>query len=123
MNVKAPARFAVVAALVAGIFSFSAAAQGGGPQLKLNITAKCEGPDAVFEILNEGELWPAMAKISVYRTDSKSLLTTRQMRMTAGQKMAYKAKGSTEGKTEVGVWVEPQWYSRPFSFDAVITCD
>ena len=115
--------WAVFMVAIVGIFAFPLAAQEKGAQLKINVTAKCDGEDAVFEILNEGELWPAMAKISVYRTDSKTLLTSRSMRMAAGQKMAYKAKGSTEGKTDVGLWVEPQWYKRAFVFDAIIACD
>ncbi len=125
MDTKISARVAVivVGVLVAGISVFPVAAQEQGAQLKLNVTARCEDSDAVFEIVNEGEPWPVMAKISVYRTDSRALIATRQMRMTTGQKMAYKTKGSTEGKTEVGLWVEPQWYKRPFVFDAVIACD
>ena len=121
---KAQALFAAIlfGTLVGAFAPCPVAAQGSGAQLKVNVNAKCEGVDAVFEILNEGELWPAMAKISVYRADSKTLVSTRQMRMAPGQKMAYKAKGSAEGKTEFGLWIEPQWYTRPFVFDAVIAC-
>jgi hypothetical protein len=120
MKISARAAVIVVGVLVAGISAFPVAAQEQGAQLKLNITAKCEGSDALFEIVNEGQLWPAMAKISVYRTDNRTVIMTRQMRMTYGQKMAFKAKGLAEGKREFGLWIEPPWYERPFVFDAVI---
>lgn len=117
----------VIAALILTLsglgVAFPLAAQEQGPPLKINVSVKCEGRDAVFEVLNEGPPWPGMAKISVYRTDTRTLVSSREMRMTAGQKMAYKAKGSTEGKVEVGLWVEPRWYKRAFVFDAVASCD
>lgn len=122
---KTPATnfFAALILTLSGLGIAPLAAQERGPALKINVSVKCEGRDAVFEVLNEGPPWPGMAKIAVYRTDTRTLVSSREMRMTAGQKMAYKAKGSTEGKVEVGLWVEPGWYKRAFVFDAVASCD
>lgn len=124
---KTPATDLVAALILTlsglGIAFPLAAQEQQGPPLKINVSVKCEGRDAVFEVLNEGPPWPGMARISVYRTDTRALVSSRQMRMTAGQKMAYKAKGSAEDKIEVGLWVEPGWYKRPFAFDAVASCD
>lgn len=124
MKTSATNLFAALILTLSGLgVAFPLAAQEQGPTLKINVSVKCEGRDAVFEVLNEGPPWPGMAKISVYRTDTRTLVSSREMRMTAGQKMAYKAKGSTEGKVEVGLWVEPGWYKRAFVFDAVASCD
>lgn len=116
--------FAALILTLSGLgITFPLAAQEQGQAIKINVSVKCEDRDAVFEVLNEGPPWPGKAKIAVYRTETRTLVSSREMRMTAGQKMAYKAKGSTEGKVEVGLWVEPDWYKRAFVFDAVASCD
>lgn len=91
------------------------------PEVKLNVNAKCEGGEAQFEIVNAGDRWPAMATVKILRTDTRAEIAQREMRMAPGQRMVYRAKGAPSG-TEVGLWIEPGWYERPFAFDAVIAC-
>lgn len=93
----------------------------GGP-VKVSITGQCEGGDAVFLVINEGDPWPVPSRITVYRTQGRSLVSQRLMRLTAGQRASFRVKGAAAAQAEFGVFVEPAWYQRPFVYDATITC-
>ena len=92
-----------------------------GPEIKLTVNAKCEGGDAQFEIINTGATWPQMAMISILRTDNRAVISQRQMRMAAGQKLVFRAREAPQG-VGIGLWVEPEWYKRAFDFDSVVNC-
>lgn len=96
-------------------------AQASDP-VRLAVTASCDGGFALFTVVNEGELWPQMSKISVYRTDGRTLVSQRSIRMTKGQRMSFKVKGSPASPVELGIWIEPSWYQRDFAYDAKIVC-
>lgn len=124
------AAIATVAAIVASISSMQRLAaadrieelaQAGDP-VRLAVTASCEGGFALFTVVNEGELWLQMSKISVYRTDGRTLVSQRSIRMTKGQRMSFKVKGSPASPVELGIWIEPSWYQRDFAYDAKIVC-
>lgn len=90
--------------------------------VRLAVTASCDGGFALFTVVNEGELWSQMSKISVYRTDGRVLVSQRSIRMTKGQRMSFKVKGSPASPVELGIWIEPSWYQRDFAYDAKIVC-
>ncbi len=123
------AAIAAVAAIVASVSSTQPTAaadrielaQTGDP-VRLAVTATCEGGFALFTVVNEGELWSQMSKISVYRTDGRTLVSQRSIRMTKGQRMSFKVKGSPASPVELGIWIEPSWYQRDFAYDAKIVC-
>lgn len=123
------AALAAIAAIVSSISStqpLAAAdrvelAQSGDP-VRLAVTASCDGGFALFTVVNEGELWSQMSKISVYRTDGRTLVSQRSIRMTKGQRMSFKVKGSPASPVELGIWIEPSWYQRDFAYDAKIVC-
>ena len=96
-------------------------AMAQGPEIKLDITARCQDGDAQFEIINAGEAWPGMAMVSLIRTDTKAVVTQREMRMRPGQRIVYRAKDAPDG-VEIGLRVEPDWYKRPPAMDTIITC-
>ena len=96
-------------------------AQASDP-VRLAVTASCTGGFALFTVVNEGELWSQMSKISVYRTDGRTLVSQRSIRMTKGQRMSFKVKGSPASPVELGIWIEPSWYQRDFAYDAKIVC-
>lgn len=128
-KLKPLAAIAGIAAIVASILSaqpLAAAdrielAQAGDP-VRLAVTASCDGGFALFTVVNEGELWSQMSKISVYRTDGQTLVSQRSIRMTKGQRMSFKVKGSPANPVELGIWIEPSWYQRDFAYDAKIVC-
>jgi hypothetical protein len=97
-----------------------AAAQG--PEIKIQVGAKCEGGDAQFEIVNVGETWPRMAMISLLRADDHTVISQRKMRMAAGQRTVFRAREAPDA-IGVALWVEPEWYKRDFAFDAAIHCE
>ena len=109
----------LIAVVCAALAVVPAAAQG--PEIKLQVSAKCEGGDAQFEIVNMGETWPRMATISILRTDNRTVVSQRKIRMAAGQRMVFRAR-EAPGAGGLGLWVEPEWYSRAFNFDAVVNC-
>lgn len=117
---------AAIVASISSVHRLAAAdrielAQAGDP-VRLAVTASCDGGFALFTVVNEGELWSQMSKISVYRTDGRVLVSQRSIRMTKGQRMSFKVKGSPASPVELGIWIEPSWYQRDFAYDAKIIC-
>ena len=92
-----------------------------GPEIKVMITPSCDSGDSRFEIHNTGEPWPGLAMISLIRTDTKEVVTQREMRLRPEQKVVYRAKDSPDG-VEVALRIEPTWYKRSPAYDSVITC-
>ena len=90
-------------------------------EIKLDITARCEGGDAQFEIVNKGERWAGMAMVSIVRTDNNAVITQREMRMAAGQRMVFRAREAPDD-IGVGLRIEPSWYKRPPALDSIIMC-
>lgn len=117
---------AAIAVLMPSAFRLSAAERvelaQAGDRVRLAVTASCDGGFALFTVVNEGELWAQMSKISVYRTDGRVLVSQRSIRMTKGQRMSFKVKGSPASPVELGIWIEPSWYQRDFAYDAKIVC-
>ena len=87
----------------------------------VRVVAACEEGDTAFQVFNEGDAWPQLGKISIYRTDGRALVSQRSMRMTSGQRASFKVK-SAGANVEFGLSVEPTWYARPFAYDAKISC-
>ncbi len=107
--------------LMGGAWAVPVPAAAQAPEITLDITARCEGGDAQFEIVNEGERWAGMATVSIVRTDNNTVITQRQMRMAAGQRMVFRAREAPDG-IAVGLRIEPDWYKRPSAHDSIITC-
>lgn len=93
-----------------------------GKELSVEVAALCEGKIATFQITNLGELWPRLAEISIYRTDTNGKITQRRLRMTNSQQMIFKVPEASKDAGEVGVFIEPTWYERVFRYDATIKC-
>ena len=94
-----------------------------GKELSLEVNAICEGKTPAFQITNLGDLWPRLAEIAIYRTDTNGMVTRRRLRMTNSQQMIFKLPDAlgTEG-SEYGLYVQPTWYDRAFQYDATVKC-
>jgi hypothetical protein len=132
-------RSAVILAAVAGVvlaggMEASASGHGTAPSrlaqtplpniaksVRVRVTAACEEGAALFQVFNEGEAWPQPGKIAIYRTEGRVLVSQRSMRMASGQRASFKVK-SPGGNIELGLSVEPTWYTRPAAYDAKIAC-
>ncbi len=93
-----------------------------GKELSVEVAALCDGKIATFQITNLGELWPRLAEVSIYRTDTNSKVTQRRLRMTNSQQMIFKVPDASKDAGEIGIFIEPAWYDRSFKYDATIKC-
>ncbi len=114
-------RILPVLLVMGGAWGVPIPAAAQGPEIKLDITARCEGGDAQFEIVNKGERWAGMAMVSIVRTDNGAVITQREMRMATGQRMVFRAREAPDN-IGVGLRIEPDWYKRPPALDSIITC-
>lgn len=93
-----------------------------GAQVNVTIAATCDGEQAVFKIVNKGNEWPTVAKFSIYRVNGNILVSQRRMRLTSNQEASFRIKGGGAQKMEFGIFIEPEWYTREFTFDEKVSC-
>ena len=83
----------------------------------------CHDGAPAFQVTNLGDRWPRLGEISIYRTDTKSMLTQRRVRMINSQQLLFKVPNEqAKDAGEVGIFIEPSWYDRPFAYDAKLKC-
>ena len=97
-------------------------AQADGSAVKLEVETSCENGIPSFKIVNRGTTWPAMGTLKVLRVTNAGIetVTTQQMRFAAGQRASFRMKNA--GDDTVGLYVDPSWYEREFTFDAKLHC-
>ena len=94
-----------------------------GKELSLEVAAMCHDGAPAFQVTNLGDRWPRLGEISIYRTDTKSMLTQRRVRMINSQQLLFKVPNEqAKDAGEVGIFIEPSWYDRPFAYDAKLKC-
>lgn len=76
--------------------------------IALDITSECVAGMATFSMTNKGVEWPTVGKFSIYRTN--------------GQATAFCVKAGGATPLEYGIFVEPEWASRSFRYDANLVC-
>lgn len=90
-------------------------------KLRVQIAAKCTNQAALFRVQNQGSRWPETGVISVYDLDKDTLVTKRRLRLTQGQQASFRIRNSETAKN-LGVFVSPGWFDRPFKYDAKLNC-
>ncbi len=92
--------------------------------LKLDVASRCTDGDSIFTITNRGKAWPNLGSIGIYRiNDGQSQkINARRMRFDAGQSASLKIKAAQNTTGRLGVFVDPSWGERKFSFDATLAC-
>lgn len=117
--------------LVTTVFLFTAASaasaaelniQPGPPQLDVEVTAKCVGKDARFQVVNKGDRWPSKAEVLIQRVSDHSAITSRRLIMVGQQRISFKIAAKLNPGDAIGLFVNPLWYERPFKYDAEIIC-
>jgi hypothetical protein len=137
-KVKAIRLFSALLALAvyAGIGDVEAAAGKGSkssasnvsiasvPEAKFDIfvKARCRGKIAQVNLINKGDRWPDLANFRIIRASDKSMITGRKLVMAKGQKASFVLQGTFHRGDEIGVFVDPTWTERKFTFDSRITC-
>jgi hypothetical protein len=114
--------FPVLTMVFAVAWVAAAPAKAQDSPLNLAVTAKCEGGDAQFEIVNRGERWAGTATVALLRADNHAVISERKLRMVSDQRIVFRAREAPD-TIGVGLWVEPDWYKREFVYDAVIHCE
>lgn len=91
--------------------------------LDVDVSATCKNNNAVFQVTNLGAKWPRLGVVNIYRTSDKALLVKRRIRMRNSQQATFQVKRRpSQEVTEVGIFVQPTWFSRGFKYDTKIHC-
>lgn len=98
--------------------------------LSLDVSARCDGPTAIFTVTNTGDRWPQPGEVRIYRVSSQTTVTRRRLLMALNQSAKFKVNVGKEanytdrntGSEGVGIWIKPSWYSRAFTYDATVNC-
>jgi len=99
-------------------------AQGAAGLLNLDVKSACTGGDVSFRIRNAGRAWPKSATFVIYRLGrgQPQAVVKRRMRLKDGQRASFRIKKRRNPTGQLGIFVEPGWYARPFALDARIDC-
>lgn len=98
--------------------------RGDTPDYAVEIKSRCEGDNAIFEVVNRGKNWPSAAAIGVYRTGEVGLVEKQVRRLAKDQTINLRIAPEQGRATQrFAVWVQPSWLLRDFKFDAQITCN
>ncbi len=98
-------------------------AQAGTQPVNLEVVTACIQGAATFKITNKGDAWPRMGTLNIVRVtaDGMEPVTQRKMRFAAGQGASFRFRDVKGDR--IGLFVQPSWYERPFSFDAEVKCE
>ncbi len=98
--------------------------QAAAGVLKMEIMTNCQDGNAFFRVRNAGEAWPQASTIAIYHLgkDGQTLIAKRAMRLKDGQRASFKVKSGNYAEGRLGLYVEPGWYKRDFSYDATVSC-
>lgn len=92
----------------------------GAANLNLEVTAGCKDKAVEFLIVNTGEPWPALARMSVLPVGEEKPVSSRQLRLTTGQKVSFKVKDPAD--KAYGLLIEPSWTQGSVTLDAKASC-
>jgi len=92
--------------------------------LNLNVDGECRDGVASFKVSNQGETWPKLATIAIYRigNGAPKRVSARRMRLSDSQMATFKVPPAKNTTGRLGLFVEPSWVKRKFAFDATLTC-
>ena len=99
-------------------------AQIATPNIQLEIGSSCKSGEALFRVRNVGTEWPESVSLAVYQLREKGdqLISKRVLNLATGQQASFKINYNHASRGKVGLWVDPKWYSRSFTYDASVDC-
>jgi hypothetical protein len=100
------------------------AAVASAGRMKLEVSTVCSNGVSQFRVKNQGSDWSAAGAFSIYRIEdnNKYRVSSRRMRLKNGQVVSFTVKKSHNPSGNLGLFVDPGWYARPFNYDATLTC-
>ena len=92
--------------------------------LNIEINARCHNGEVDFSIINDGDKWPGSGVISIFRIDgpNRQMISARRHVLADGETKVFKVSKKKNLTGQLGIAVEPTWYSRPFQMDAYANC-
>ncbi len=95
-----------------------------GTPLGVEIMASCTDGETRFKVTNNGRTWPKQGKFALYRLDGdkRQMVSARRMRLTRGQSATFRVKAKHNPTGDIGLFVSPLWYERPFNLDSRLSC-
>ena len=96
-----------------------------GTALRLNVTTECEPDTVVFRVHNTGRKWPKSGELKIFRLADEKVVAQRNIRLGTDQRATYRVKRQKDEDTasrQLGMFIAPTWYRRPFTMDAVAEC-
>jgi hypothetical protein len=95
-----------------------------GPNYSVEVNARCDGTNTIFEVVNLVSNWLGAAAVGVYRVREVGIVEKQVRRLASKQRLTMRvAPERGRGVEQLGVWVQPSWLLRDFQFDAQITCN
>lgn len=91
-------------------------------RLIIEVRSKCTSEGAVFSIINSGEKWPQPALLKLFNVENKAVISERRLRLANRQQLSFTVSDKINKNKAVAIWLDPQWYVRPFKFDAERDC-
>ncbi len=93
-------------------------------RMDLEVSTMCSHGVSQFKVKNQGPDWSAPGALTIFRIDenNKYRVSSRRMRLKKGQVVSFTVKRSLNPTGNLGLFVDPVWYARKFSFDATLTC-
>jgi len=91
--------------------------------LHIEIVSECVAGDAVFEVRNLGENWPASASIEVVRTADDRTVRKRDTNVAAGKTAQIIVPGIAESGAELAIRIDSDWARFTRSALAPVRCE
>lgn len=114
--------FSFTSALGADVIAQAEIAAAPPALLNTDVRSRCIDGGSVFKIVNRGAKWPQTGVLKLYHSDDNTLIGQRRLRLAGHQKLTFVVKDAVMKGRPVGVWIDPAWYARGFTFDAAAHC-
>ncbi len=93
-------------------------------RVSLDVSTRCVAGDTIFTVKNTGAKWPKTGIFGIYRIDgpNRQMISGRRLILEPGEIRKFKISERQNLTGELGISVEPSWYSRPFTLDGGASC-
>lgn len=93
-------------------------------RVSVDVSTRCVAGDTIFTVKNTGAKWPKTGIFGIYRIDgpNRQMISGRRLILEPGEIRKFKISERQNLTGELGISVEPSWYSRPFTLDGGASC-
>ncbi len=93
-------------------------------RVSVDVSTRCVAGDTIFTVKNTGAKWPDTGIFGIYRIDgpNRQMISGRRLILEPGEIRKFKISERQNLTGELGISVEPSWYTRPFTMDGGASC-